>query len=233
MKSIANALPGKKACARDYSNAQHRTLAAESPAGPLAEPAAKSLTPALLGTIFFVLLLGWQNAADARIYKCVAANGSISYSGSECPYTEKTAKVMSSKGRGRNAIDCAVADTFIRETTNQMRSGTPSAEVFSSYGGLGSISSVAVSMINYIYTYAGNLTTTGERVHELAMQSCSAGTFGVPTCSALPAIFVNDQGGCAALDGAQTTTASSSAENERDRRRATRQRLRQASADEE
>ena len=221
MKTIANALSGKKTCACDYNSAQLSLFATQS------------FTQSLLGTIFFVLLLGWQSTADARIYKCVAADGSISYSGSECPYTEKTAKVMSSKGRGSNSIDCAVADSFIRQTTDQMRNGTPSGEVFSGYGGLGDLSSVAVSMINYIYTYAGNLTTTRERVHELAMQSCSAGTFGVPTCSALPAIFVNGQGGCAALDGAQATTATAANETERERRRSTRQRLRQASAEDE
>ncbi len=184
-----------------------------------------------LATFGLIALLGWQNEAAARIYKCVAADGSISYSSSECPTNEKTAKVMSSAGRGKSTIDCAVADTFIRKTAAQMRDGMASKEVFSSYGGLSAMTAVSVSMVNYIYTFAGDLSTTPERVHQLALQSCSAGTFGVPTCSALPAKFVNDEGGCAALDGSQPTTTT--VDKDGQSRRPKREDRRQASFEEE
>lgn len=214
MKSIAKTVSNQQSRTREINGAQHPV----------------SVATFILGTILFALMIGWHNSLEARIYKCVSANGSISYSGSECPYNEKTAKVMSSKGRGKNATDCAVAESFVRQTAEQMRSGTPSGKVFESFGGISSISSFAVSTINYIYTYAGNLTTTTERVQELTLQSCRAGTFGVPTCSTLPAIFVNDQGGCGTLDSSPAVTATTAAENERERRRATRMRQRQQQA---
>ncbi len=155
-------------------------------------------THSAMATIAFISLMGWQTASEARIFKCVASDGSISYSQSECPYNEKTAKVMSSSGRKQSNINCAVADNFLRELSENMRSGTPSGEVISSYGGFGALSSGTVSMINYVYTFAGNLTTTADRVHELAMQNCRSGTFGVPTCQNLPLEFTEKNNSCAA-----------------------------------
>lgn len=168
-----------------------------------------------LATIAFISLLGWHTASDAGIYKCVASDGSISYSQSECPYNEKTAKVMSSSGRKPSNINCSVADEFLRQTAETMRSGTPSGAVISSYGGFGAISSVVVGMINYIYTFSGNLTTTAERVHELAMQNCRSGSFGLPTCQNLPLDFTSRHGSCAANSTNRPLAAAATRSNTR------------------
>ena len=134
-------------------------------------PAVRTRTSAstAFATVAFVSLMSWHSLSEARIYKCVANDGSISYSQSECSYKEKTAKVMSSKGRGKSNIDCSIAEGFIRETSNQMRNGMPSGEVFAQYGGLNRVTSVVGSIVNYIYTYAGNLTTTADRVYDLSL----------------------------------------------------------------
>lgn len=157
---------------------------------------ASRATRSALVTIAFISLMGWHTTSEARIFKCIASDGSVSYSQSECSYNEKTAKVMSSSGRKQSNINCAVAEKFLRETTETMRSGTPSGEVISSYGGFGALSSVVVSMINYIYTFAGNLTTTPDRVHQLAMQNCRSGTFGLPTCQNMPLDFTSQHQSC-------------------------------------
>ena len=180
-------------------------------------PAVRTRTSAstAFATVAFVSLMSWHSLSEARIYKCVANDGSISYSQSECSYKEKTAKVMSSKGRGKSNIDCSIAEGFIRETSNQMRNGVPSGEVFAQYGGLNRVTSVVVSIVNYIYTYAGNLTTTADRVYDLAVQNCQAGTFGIPTCQNMPPEYINARGGCTASDNNQLAAPTAGTTNSR------------------
>lgn len=150
----------------------------------------------ILFALMIMLTTSVTNEAHAGIYKCVDSSGGISYSSRECPVDERTAKVMSNKGRSGSQVSCKVADAFIRKTATEMRNGKNSADVFSQYGGLRRIPKPALNMINYIYTYEDNLSVVPSRIIDLTLQKCSGGSFGVPTCNSLPASFINGNGGC-------------------------------------
>jgi len=151
---------------------------------------ALSLAVVLTGTISF------PGSASAGIFKCVAADGSVTYSQRECEDSEKTAKILSNNGRSSPKLDCSVADSFIQTTITKMRDGVSSGDLFTEFGGMDTLSNFSLGAINYVYSYQGNLTTTTERVKELTMQKCAVGSFGVPSCYALPATLINQDGGC-------------------------------------
>ncbi len=164
-----------------------------------------------------LLSLGGMKPAKASIYKCVANDGSITYSQTECPRNDRTAKVLGKNGGARANVDCAIARPFINQTISDMRDGTSSFELTKKYGGESHISRVASKIINYVYSFKNNDTAVPSRIEDLSMKRCKAGNFGVPTCNTLPAAFINEAGGC--LPGkpnSDNTPSLSSASDEND-----------------
>lgn len=161
---------------------------------------------ALVATL--LLSTSYQTPVHAGIFKCVANDGSITYSQSECPANNRTAKVLSKSGGSRPSVNCEIARGFIDYTIKDMRAGVSSFDVIKRYGGQSHISRVASTIINYVYGYKNNDTAVPSRIQGLAMKRCRAGNFGVPTCNALPAAFVNEQGGCRPETAAGSSTSS-------------------------
>ncbi len=158
----------------------------------------------LLSLTLVVFLLVIPTPSQAGIYKCIDASGGITYSQQECPHEQKTAKVLSSRGVASKQTDCSIAGPFISAIANAMYEGRSSGETFAHYGGMDNLSKQALGLINYIYTYKGNDTVLPSRIQSLTNTKCRAGSFGAMTCSILPQIFLNEQGGCEPRPGNQT-----------------------------
>lgn len=123
--------------------------------------------------------------AQAEIYKCVAEDGSVSYSQIPCP-KQVTTEVRAAVPKTDGAVDCRWATQFANEVGRQMRSGMPSESVFGLYGGIDSVSAGTINIINYVFRFRGNATMPLERISSLAGSMCKAGSLGDVRCASLP-----------------------------------------------
>lgn len=135
--------------------------------------------------------------ALAEIFKCVAADGAITFSQSPCH--DEGSKVTVQKTVASAAIEpanCEHARRFALATAQEMRSGTDSSTVFDRYGGLGALSKGSVSLISYVFQFRTNNDVSVERVSALATSKCQARAFGDVSCEQLPVSFTDRIGGC-------------------------------------
>lgn len=145
--------------------------------------------------------------AQADVYKCTDAEGSLTFQQTPCP--EQQVEKVSSKAAAPAAVDCSFAGKFSISTVNLMRSGAGSDEVFNRYGGLDSLSRATIGVINYVYSFRTSKDVTIERIASLAEAKCRARSFGDASCEQLPLSFTESIGGCNAKDGEQGAAESS------------------------
>ncbi len=137
------------------------------------------------------------NTTRAEIFKCVAADGALTFSQSPC--REEGSKVTVQEtvgGAADEPADCEHARRFALATAQEMRSGTESSALFDRYGGLGALSKGSVSLISYVFQFRTNNDVSVERVSALATSKCQARAFGDVSCEQLPVSFTNQIGGC-------------------------------------
>lgn len=151
-------------------------------------------TGLLLVIVCFGALL--QNSADAAIFKCVGADGVVSYNQTPCPVEEKTTQIMSTGSASKDSYDCRIANNFARKTAMGMRAGQSSGDMFATYGGIDAIPRTAIGVINYVYTHIGNVDTGPQRIAALSAARCSAGSYGPVGCDDFPYSFIAELGGC-------------------------------------
>lgn len=149
--------------------------------------------------------------ASAAIFKCVGANGEVSYDQSPCPVEDKTAKVINVGSKSKTKYNCRIANNFARRTAMSMRTGQSSGEVFDSYGGIDAIPRTAIGVINYVYTHKGNVDTGPQRITALSAARCSGGSYGPVECDDFPYGFISELGGCDAASMSTLTDKKSEA----------------------
>lgn len=152
----------------------------------------------LLLASLLVLSSSMPLIANAEIFKCVAANGELTFSQTPCVEKDTKVTVQKSVGTtsGNEPADCEHARRFALNTAQQMKSGTGSATIFDSYGGLDGLSRGSVSLISYVFQFRTNVDVSAERVSALATAKCQARSFGDVSCEQLPVSFTNRLGGC-------------------------------------
>ena len=147
-----------------------------------------------------LLIACWP--AYGQVYKCVAANGDLTYSQTPCP--DKDSKVTMQKAASSGSsdeTDCELVHGFALSTAMGMKRGVSSSEVFDRYGGLSSLSRGSVSLISYVYQYRTNDDVSAERVADLSLAKCQANAFGDVGCEQLPRAYTGKLGGCDVPDG--------------------------------
>ena len=140
-----------------------------------------------IALIPFALLLA--TGAEAEIYKCVADDGSVTYSQIPCPKQKTTtvsAAVATEANKADDVVDCRWAVKFANDVGRRMRSGLPSEAVFNLYGGIDSVSPGTINIINYVFRFRGNEAMPLERITSLAGSMCKAGSLGDVRCESLP-----------------------------------------------
>lgn len=146
-------------------------------------------------TIMFTLLLGVLTTADAGVYKCVAADGSLTYSQTPCP-GQKTTTVATMKSTTDDALDCRHAGQFALSVARSMKRGRGSADMFAQYGGIEGLSKSAVNIINYVYLFQHSSDLSADRIAALSGKKCKARAFGDANCESMPFAYVEQIGGC-------------------------------------
>jgi len=131
----------------------------------------------------FALLLA--TGAEAEIFKCVAEDGSVTYSQIPCP-KEKMTTVATAVAKTDDVVDCRWAVKFANDVGRRMRSGLPSDAVFNFYGGIDSVSPGTINIINYVFRFRGNEAMPLDRITSLAGSMCKAGSLGDVRCESLP-----------------------------------------------
>ncbi len=135
-------------------------------------------------------------AAGAAVYKCVDAEGIITYSQAPCSTSPEKVDTVAS-GSGRDSVDCEYAGRFAHEVAVAMRNGADSSDIFDQYGGIDALSSSAVNTVNYVFVFRANDSVSVDRIGGLAKAKCRAGSLGEVDCENLPLAFTERLGGCA------------------------------------
>ena len=139
--------------------------------------------------------------AEAKIYKCIGGDGSVSYTQQPCPTSEQTSKIMDDKS-AREHFDCRVARAFSTHVAKGMKEGQTADDMFSEYGGLNSIKPTTVSIINYVFSHKGNESTSVPRISALTGARCDSGSYSRDLdCEHFPPSFIESMGGCSAGKG--------------------------------
>lgn len=146
--------------------------------------------------------------AQAAIYKCMGADGGVTYTHTPCADSQTTNKVLKSSGNANNGADCRIANTFALDVAEKMRAGQSSDSVFLEYGGIDALRPTAISIINYVYSHKQNYATVPARIAQLSAARCDASAYGNPTCDQFPMTYIRGVGGCeAATNGAGSVSA--------------------------
>lgn len=146
-----------------------------------------------------LLIVCWP--AQAQVYKCVAANGDLTYSQTPCPDKDSKVTVQAAATTGADdEADCRLAHGFALTTAREMKSGVTSSDVFDQYGGLSALSRGSVGLISYVYQYRTNDDVSAERVAALSLAKCEANSFGDLSCEQLPRAYTGQMGGCEVPD---------------------------------
>lgn len=145
--------------------------------------------------LLLLLIACWP--AQAQVFKCVAANGDLTYSQTPCRDKDSEVTVQDVATSGNNdGADCEYAHRFALTTAMGMKRGVDSSDVFDRYGGLDALSRGSVSLISYVYQFRTNDDVTAERVAALSLAKCKANSFGDVGCEQLPRRYTNQLGGC-------------------------------------
>jgi len=152
------------------------------------------------GLLLIVASMSWftSDSAEAAVFKCVGADGEVSYNQTPCIGEEKTEKVLNTASASKTTYDCRIANNFARKTAMAMRAGQTSGGTFASYGGIDAVPSTAIGVINYVYTHKNNADTVPQRIAALSAARCSAGSYGPVGCDDFPYGFISELGGCEA-----------------------------------
>lgn len=150
---------------------------------------------------YLLLLLVACWPAQAEIYKCVAANGDLTFSQTPCPGKDSKVTVERTVTTSNDdKADCEFARRFSLTTARKMKRGVASSTVFDEYGGLNALSRGSVSLISYVYQYRTNDDVSAERVAALSVAKCKAKSFGDVSCEQLPVAYTNSLGGCETIE---------------------------------
>jgi len=150
-------------------------------------------------------LLCFPATGAAEIYKCKAADGSISYNQNPCAANETTSKILKgARNPYQDRYDCRVAKSFATHVAASMKAGNSSDDLFNEYGGIDTMPSTSVSIVSYVFGHKANTETPISRIVSLSTARCQAGAYSESLdCSNFPVEFIQKIGGCDSAKGEQ------------------------------
>jgi len=145
--------------------------------------------------------------ADADVHKCADADGNIMYSQTPCDAQGNANTNMAGFSSQSTAMDCSYANRFALSTARRMRVGTGSTELFNLYGGLDELSTGALGVMNYVYSFLTSSDVSVEQIAAMTEAKCQARSLGIINCEALPLAYKKRIGGCAVAGEKRTVRA--------------------------
>lgn len=158
----------------------------------------------LFGALF---LLAISADSSAGVYKCVDADGNITYAQTPCPNQKTTTVHTAASNAGKDALDCEHANRFALTVARSMKSGRSSSDTYMKYGGVDSMSKAAVNIVSYVHSFQHSDDISVDRIAALAGNRCQARAFGAASCESLPVSFTDSIGGCDVDDEANADAA--------------------------
>lgn len=152
----------------------------------------------LLGTLF---LLGTAPDLHAAVYKCVDADGSITYAQTPCPDQVTTTVHTAPSSSGEDGPGCEFAQRFALSVARSMKSGNASSDTYMKYGGVDAMSKAAVNIVSYVHSFQHSSDIAVDRIAALAGNKCKARSFGEVSCKSLPSSYTDSFGGCEKANG--------------------------------
>ncbi|MFK7857663.1 MAG: hypothetical protein AB8B64_02505 [Granulosicoccus sp.] len=148
-------------------------------------------------TLAVVMLPANVTQTHAAFYKCIAADGSITYNDMPCAADEST-HLLSKSARELPGLDCRIAHNFAVDAVARMRQKDKAADVLEAYGGAHALSQGARSLINYVFSYRDNRFVSAQRIVDTTIKRCRAGRLGktLDQCDEFPKEFIKRFGGC-------------------------------------
>lgn len=147
----------------------------------------------LLSALF---LLAIYDEADAGVYKCVDADGSITYAQTPCPDQVSTTVRTTTSNRDDEPLDCEHANRFALSVARSMKNGSASSDTYMKYGGVDAMSKAAVNIVSYVHSFQHSDDISADRIAALSGNRCQARAFGAVSCESLPVRFTDSIGGC-------------------------------------
>jgi hypothetical protein len=149
-----------------------------------------------IGLVVFALLL-CSPVVPADIYKCVASDGTPTYSQLPCEGNPQKIEIDSPHAEQALApADCRPAFRFAYQVAEAMQGGVSSSDTLARYGGPVSVSGGAVNLVNFVYGYRASASMTAQRLAGLAQSMCQSGSIRNVSCEDLPDTFIAGMGGC-------------------------------------
>ncbi|MFK8082750.1 MAG: hypothetical protein AB8B97_20920 [Granulosicoccus sp.] len=147
--------------------------------------------------LVLLILPATTTPTRAAFYKCVATDGSVTYNDASCEADEST-HVLSKSARELSVLDCRIAQNFAFDTVARMRQEDSTADVIDAYGGAANVSTDAVTLINYVFSFDNVTRVSSQRIVELTIERCRTGRLGknLDQCGAFPTEFIKRLGGC-------------------------------------
>jgi len=120
--------------------------------------------------------------ANAGVYKCIDADGNITYSQTTCTASSAQKKLSNTvKTTPVDAATCRMVGQAAREVFSSVKRGNDTQAVLQTYGGLNSINPRMLNLINYVSSFRSHDKIGGERVGQLSESKCRSGGFGAFT----------------------------------------------------
>lgn len=138
--------------------------------------------------LFFIFLL--PQITIAKVYRCTDSSGNVSYSQQPCSGAAKSREMdiggSASLGEASSTDVCREVALMAQGLYPSVRDRKDVSHVFDDLGGLGSLSSATVNIVNYTASFRFNKTVSASKVGSLSYKRCKRNGFGRITERDLP-----------------------------------------------
>jgi len=138
------------------------------------------------GLLFGLCLLAFSTPGMA-VFKCVDAEGNVSFSQAPCSGREKSSEIqLDGAVAGKvEARTCELTGLYAEDAAKRMRGGSDYSREIDRYGGTYGARPAMVGLVNYIYSFRAN-DAAPVRIASLARAKCQAASFGPMAFEDLP-----------------------------------------------
>ena len=127
-------------------------------------------------------------AAEARVFRCVAGDGKVTYSQSPCPADQESDQMRGlGTARQEDSGLCGLARELAAAVFLEMAEGVEPSAVIDRYGGLNHVNAPTLGVINFAASLRYNDELSPRRVGALTFSRCREGGFGKLQSGDLPA----------------------------------------------
>lgn len=139
------------------------------------------------GVLFFAVSGLFISSPSVAAFKCVDADGSVSFSQTPCAGSGTSSQINVGGGGAKfEPRACELAGLFAEDAAKRMRSGSDYSREIGRYGGTHGARPALVGVVNYIYSFVRADDIPEMRIASLTRAKCQSGGFGRMAFDDLP-----------------------------------------------